>query len=74
MCSIDEQGLVPKSRLYVHLSADTETAKRVGMRHGKPVIYQLDAAKMNTMIHVRGKIIKTTMFSKMRSTIRLRGI
>ncbi len=39
MCSIDEQGLVPKSRLYVHLSADTETAKRVGMRHGKPVIY-----------------------------------
>lgn len=37
--SIDEQGLIPKSRLYVHLSGDEGTAKVVGARHGKPVIY-----------------------------------
>lgn len=43
---IDEQGLIPKSRLYVHLSKDYETAKTVGTRHGKPVIYQIDTEKM----------------------------
>ena len=31
--SIDQEGLIPKSRLYVHLSSDVETAKRVGSRH-----------------------------------------
>ena len=44
--SIDEQGLIPKSRLYVHLSKDEETAKKVGSRHGRPVIYKVKAAKM----------------------------
>ena len=44
--SIDSQGLIPKSRLYVHLSSDIETAKKVGSRHGKPVIYQIDCASM----------------------------
>lgn len=44
--SIDEQGLIPKSRLYVHLSSDVDTAKKVGSRHGKPVIYQVDCRKM----------------------------
>ena len=44
--SIDMQGLIPKSRLYVHLSSDVETAKKVGSRHGKPVIYQMDCRKM----------------------------
>ena len=44
--SIDAQGLVPKSRLYVHLSSDIDTAKKVGSRHGKPVIYQIDCRKM----------------------------
>ena len=38
VASIDEQGLIPKSRLYVHLSPDTDTAVKVGQRHGKPVI------------------------------------
>ena len=28
--SIDVQGLIPKSRLYVHLSSDVETARKVG--------------------------------------------
>ena len=44
--SIDVQGLIPKSRLYVHLSSDMETARKVGSRHGRPVIYQVDCRKM----------------------------
>lgn len=46
VASIDEQGLLPKSRLYVHLSADYETAVKVGQRHGKPVVYQIQAQQM----------------------------
>jgi len=45
--SIDAQGLIPKSRLYVHLSSDPETARKVGSRHGKPVIYMVDCAAMS---------------------------
>ena len=44
--SIDAQGLIPKSRLYVHLSADADTASAVGSRHGKPVVYLVDAKQM----------------------------
>lgn len=44
--SIEKTGLIPKSRLYVHLSADLETAKKVGVRHGKLVVYRIDAKKM----------------------------
>ena len=45
--SIDEQGLIPKSRLYVHLSRDRETAVKVGQRHGKPVLYIVKAGEMS---------------------------
>ena len=44
--SIDVQGLIPKNRLYVHLSSDMETARKVGSRHGKPVIYEIDCRRM----------------------------
>ena len=44
--SIDVTGLIPKSRLYVHLSSDTETAVRVGSRHGKPVVYRVSSGEM----------------------------
>ena len=44
--SIDVQGLIPKSRLYVHLSGDIETAIKVGSRHGKPVVYRVLAERM----------------------------
>lgn len=44
--SIDRQGLLPKSRLYVHLSADEETAVKVGRRHGTPVVYTVDTGAM----------------------------
>ena len=41
--SIDFLGLLPKGRLYVHLSGDCDTAVTVGSRHGKPVVYQVDS-------------------------------
>ena len=44
--SIDKQGLIPKSRLYVHLSSDKETAIKVGKRHGKPVLYIIKSKEM----------------------------
>ena len=45
--SIDEQGLISKTRLYVHLSKDYDTAVKVGSRHGKPVIYKVLSGKMD---------------------------
>ena len=44
--SIDRHGLIPKTRLYVHLSGDYETAVKVGSRHGKPVVYRILAGQM----------------------------
>ena len=45
--SIDRQGLLPKSRLYVHLSTDADTALIVGRRHGEPVVYLVKAHRMS---------------------------
>ena len=42
------EGLRPMTRLHVHLSADRETARTVGARHGKPVVLLVDAARMAT--------------------------
>ncbi|MCC8059736.1 MAG: RNA 2'-phosphotransferase [Clostridiales bacterium] len=44
---IDIQGLLPMSRLYVHLSGDHHTARKVGQRHGRPVIYRVFSGKMS---------------------------
>ena len=44
--SIREQGLLKRSRNHVHLSADIETAKRVGARRGKPVVLTIQAKAM----------------------------
>ena len=46
VASIDETGLLPKSRLYVHLSSDYSTAVSVGSRHGRPVVYTVDTERM----------------------------
>lgn len=46
VASILEHGLIPKSRLYVHLSKDMETAKLVGLRHGTPVIFTVQSGEM----------------------------
>ena len=44
--SILAEGLKPMSRQYVHLSPDTETARKVGQRHGKPVILRVETGEM----------------------------
>ena len=46
VASIEEQGLIPRTRLYVHLSGDYETAFKVGARHGKPRIFEVHAGQM----------------------------
>jgi len=50
--SITAQGLLPRSRQHVHLSADTDTAAKVGMRHGKPVILRIPSLVMHNEGHV----------------------
>jgi putative RNA 2'-phosphotransferase len=44
--SILAQGLVKGERHHVHLSTNKETMVQVGMRHGKPVLLAVDAARM----------------------------
>lgn len=44
--SIEKQGLMAKSRLYVHLSKDKNTAVTVGARHGKPALYRVRSGQM----------------------------
>jgi len=44
--AIMREGLKPMSRQYVHLSADSDTAMKVGRRHGRPVLFNVDAARM----------------------------
>ena len=45
--SIRQQGLLPMSRLYVHLSGDVETARVVGKRHGRPVVLKIHSGDMH---------------------------
>ena len=44
--SIEQEGLKPMQRQYVHLSADVRTAVAVGRRHGTPLVYTVDAEAM----------------------------
>jgi len=48
LSSIMDQGLDKRSRQYVHLSPDVETATRVGGRRGQPVILKIAAASMHS--------------------------
>jgi putative RNA 2'-phosphotransferase len=45
--SIIQNGLNKMSRHHVHLSQDFETARKVGSRHGRPVVFAVDAAAMH---------------------------
>ena len=45
--SILKTGLMKQSRQHVHLSAMVETARAVGVRHGKPVILTIQAGIMH---------------------------
>ena len=44
--AINAQGLLKMSRLYVHLSSNIETARKVGRRHGLPKIFLVESGKM----------------------------
>lgn len=46
VASINRQGLIPKQRLYVHLSKSIEVAYSVGKRHGEPFIYVVHTGDM----------------------------
>ena len=46
LAAILEQGLRPGARCKVHLSADRDTARRVGGRHGRPVVLTVAAGAM----------------------------
>ena len=45
--AILQSGLHKMSRHHVHLSRDVETAQKVGMRHGQPVIFAIAATTMH---------------------------
>lgn len=49
--AIRREGLRPMNRHHVHLSADRETARRVGARRGSPVVLTVDAARMHADGH-----------------------
>ena len=50
--SIRGNGLVKGQRHHVHLSADIDTAAKVGARRGKPVILIINALEMHESGHV----------------------
>ena len=50
--SIKASGLIKGERHHVHLSADAETARKVGQRHGKPVILIVLSVEMQKAGHV----------------------
>ena len=52
LASIRAEGLKPGARRHVHLSADRETAARVGARHGKPAILTVRSGAMAAAGHI----------------------
>ncbi len=47
LASILKNGIQKKSRHHVHLSAETEIAKIVGSRYGKPVLLKIQSGLMH---------------------------
>jgi len=47
LASIEASGLRPGARQHVHLSADVDTARRVGQRHGTPCVLRVDARALH---------------------------
>lgn len=45
--SIMEEGLTRRGRHHVHLSADVETASKVGGRRGRPVVLKVESGRMH---------------------------
>ncbi|TCD20337.1 RNA 2'-phosphotransferase [Pedobacter psychrodurus] len=51
LSGIKTQGLQKMGRQHVHLSADRETANKVGGRRGKPVILTINSGEMHRAGH-----------------------
>jgi putative RNA 2'-phosphotransferase len=49
--SIFKSGLSSQKRQYVHLSSDIQTAIKVGNRHGKCVVLNVDCQTLTTLGH-----------------------
>ncbi len=64
VASIDREGLVSGSRLYVHLSEDFETAVKVGRRHGLPVVYRVHTGEMHRQGYVFYRSINGVWLTK----------
>jgi putative RNA 2'-phosphotransferase len=47
LSAILAEGLRKGSRQHVHLSADVATARKVGQRHGKPVVLEVSSGEMS---------------------------
>jgi putative RNA 2'-phosphotransferase len=45
--TIEREGLRRMRRDHVHLSAELETARRVGARHGRPVVFEVAAGALH---------------------------
>ncbi len=45
--AIEQQGLQKMSRHHVHLSANWQTARKVGSRRGKPIVFEVDTQAMH---------------------------
>ena len=46
--AIGRDGLLKMSRHHVHLSVDPATARQVGGRHGRPVVFEVAAGAMHS--------------------------
>lgn len=44
--AIKKEGLKRQNRQHVHLSSNTETALKVGARHGRPIVLHIKAGEM----------------------------
>ena len=49
--SILTMGIEKRSRQYVHLSPDVDTALKVGARHGRSVVLRVNASAMHAVGH-----------------------
>lgn len=47
LSGIRQEGIKPGKRIHVHLSPDEATAKKVGSRHGLPVVLQVQTGQMH---------------------------
>ncbi|AYE35830.1 RNA 2'-phosphotransferase [Clostridium septicum] len=57
--SIEDKGLLPKGRQYVHLSNDIKTALQVGKRHdNKPIILEISKKYINNLLNNINNAVK----------------